>query len=84
MNQLITATFDGQVFKPEIPLNLEVNKKYKIQLVFDDDKNSTQEYKENLQELKELHQEFDWLIADIGVNKPLTRKTANDKLKQKY
>lgn len=76
MNQLITATFDGQVLKPEIPLNLEVNKKYKIQLVFDDDKNSTQEHKENLQELKELHQEFDWLIADIGVNKPLTRKTA--------
>ena len=79
MNQLITATFDGQVLKPEIPLNLEVNKKYKIQLVFDDDQNSIQEHKENskeLKELKELHQEFDWLIADLGVNKPLTRKTA--------
>jgi predicted DNA-binding antitoxin AbrB/MazE fold protein len=76
MNQLITATFDGQVLKPEIPLNLEVNKKYQIQLVFHDDKDSTQEHKENSQELKELHQEFDWLIADIGVNRPLTRKTA--------
>lgn len=73
MNQLITATFDGQVFKPEIPLNLEVNKKYKIKLIFDPGKNIIQEDEE---QIKELHQEFDWLIADIGVNKPLTRKRA--------
>lgn len=24
-------------------------------------------------ELQQLHQEFDWLVADIGVKEPLTR-----------
>ncbi len=31
-----------------------------------------QEYK-GREELKQLHQEFDWLVADIGVKEPLTR-----------
>lgn len=38
MNQLITVTFDGQVLKPETPLNLDKNKKYQIQLIFDVEK----------------------------------------------
>jgi predicted DNA-binding antitoxin AbrB/MazE fold protein len=33
MNQLITVTFDGKVFKPETPLDLEINRKYQIQLI---------------------------------------------------
>jgi hypothetical protein len=30
MNQTITAIFDGQVFRPETPLNLEPNQRYTI------------------------------------------------------
>ncbi|WP_124975401.1 hypothetical protein [Aphanothece sacrum] len=30
MNQTITAIFDGQVLKPETPLNLEPNQRYTI------------------------------------------------------
>jgi predicted DNA-binding antitoxin AbrB/MazE fold protein len=33
MNQLITVTFDGEVLKPEFPLNLETNQKYQIELI---------------------------------------------------
>lgn len=25
------------------------------------------------EELKQLHQEFDWLVADIGIKEPITR-----------
>ena len=28
---------------------------------------------EEKEELKQLHQEFDWLVADLGVKEPLTR-----------
>lgn len=76
MNQLvITATFDGEVLKPENPLNLEINKTYKIKLVSQENES----FNEDDEKLKQLHQEFDWLIADIGVNQPLTRgKTYED------
>ncbi|NET81655.1 MAG: hypothetical protein F6J94_06700 [Moorea sp. SIO1F2] len=33
---------------------------------------SKKEYKEK-EDLKQLHQEFDWLVADLGVKEPLTR-----------
>lgn len=38
MSKLITVTFDGQVLKPKIPLNLDVNKEYQMQLISDSNK----------------------------------------------
>lgn len=73
MNQLITVTFDGEVLKPEISLNLAINKKYQIQLIYD-----ANEVIENEVQLDNLDQEFDWLVADLGVNVPLTRKEVYD------
>jgi predicted DNA-binding antitoxin AbrB/MazE fold protein len=37
MNNVITVTFDGQVLKPEIPLFLSQNKKYKIAIIPDEE-----------------------------------------------
>ncbi|MGI0480811.1 hypothetical protein ACN4EE_08465 [Geminocystis sp. CENA526] len=73
MNQLITVIFDGEVFKPEISPNLTINKKYQIQLISD-----YNEVIENENKLDNLDQEFDWLVADLEVNMPLTRKKVYD------
>jgi hypothetical protein len=40
MTQLITVTFDGEVLKPEIPLKLEINQKYQIQLISNNNDNN--------------------------------------------
>jgi hypothetical protein len=84
MNNVITVTFDGQVLKPINTLNWEINKQYKIQLISDlddlslSDENSA-ENQENSDILDELHQEFNWLVADLGVNEPLTRDKGYEK-----
>lgn len=33
MNQTLTVTFDGLLFRPETALELEPNKRYKIQII---------------------------------------------------
>lgn len=84
MNNVITVTFDGQVLKPINTLNWEINKQYKIQLISDladlslRDENDT-ENQENSDILDELHQEFNWLVTDLGVNEPLTRDKGYEK-----
>ncbi|BAC90371.1 hypothetical protein [Gloeobacter violaceus] len=30
MNKIVTVLFDGQVFRPEVPLDLEPNRRYSI------------------------------------------------------
>lgn len=77
MNNAITVNFDGKVFQPINPLNLEINKQYKIQIISDfaplsvTKENETENQKKS--DLDELDQEFNWLVADLGVNQPLTR-----------
>jgi predicted DNA-binding antitoxin AbrB/MazE fold protein len=73
MTQLITVTYDGKVLKPTIPLNLNPDQEYQIQLISNNLNNNNQE---NDEELEQLHHQFDWLIADLGVNQPLTRSKA--------
>lgn len=73
MNQLITVTFDGEVLRPEISLNLVTNKKYQIQLIYDHSEGIESENK-----LENLEQEFDWLIADLEANTSLKRKNYYD------
>jgi|GEM_PF-4909373 len=66
MNTLITVTFDGKFLKPENPLDLEINHQYQIQVISPKIED----------EFDKLEQEFNWLIADLGVNQPLTRDKA--------
>ena len=33
MNKTVTVTFDGTVLHPDSPLNLEPNKRYRIQII---------------------------------------------------
>jgi predicted DNA-binding antitoxin AbrB/MazE fold protein len=62
MTQLITVTFDGEVLKPEKPLNLEVNQQYQIQLI------SNFHNKENTQiSLGEKLMKIRQKIVDSGV-----------------
>jgi hypothetical protein len=69
MNQLITVTFDGEVLKPEIPLNLEVNQQYQIQLISNNNDNnleiSANLYAQIYQEDEELQELTEAACADF-------------------
>lgn len=72
MSQIITVTYDGEVLKPSQKLSLNVGKQYQIELL------DANKVIENELQLDNLDQEFDWLVADLGVNVPLTRKEVYD------
>jgi hypothetical protein len=62
MNQLITVTFDGKVLRPEIPLDLDIDQKYQIQVI------SETKQLENCSTLGEKLAQIRQKIVDSGVN----------------
>jgi hypothetical protein len=61
MNQLVTVTFDGEVLRPEIPLDLDINQKYQIQVI------SETKQSENCSALGEKLAQIRQKIVDSGV-----------------
>jgi hypothetical protein len=62
MTQLITVTFDGKVLKPEIPLDLDIDKKYQIKVVSETEQ-STTNYSPLGEKLTQIRQK----IVDSGI-----------------
>jgi predicted DNA-binding antitoxin AbrB/MazE fold protein len=75
MNQLITVTFDGEVLKPEFPLNLETNQKYQISITTDSNNNNNLEKLSSAKSCYDLAQELgiigiaEDLPSDLSTNK---------------